>query len=89
MILLTSLCKSREKRKRESGKVPGFEKRDQKLWKLRNVEIVPVMIGALGSISAELDSLIGKLGIRCNAGVMQKSALLETARILLRKVLEM
>ena len=46
------------------------------------------MIGVLGSISAEFDSWIGKLGIRCNAGVMQKSALLGTARNLLRKVLE-
>ena len=31
---------------------------------------------------------MGKLGIKCNVGVMQKSALLETARIL-RNVLEM
>ena len=46
------------------------------------------MIGALGNVSAESDSWMGKLGITCNVGVMQKSALLGTARIL-RKVLEM
>ena len=59
-----------------------------KLGKLRNVEIVSVVVGALGSVSAEFDRRIEKPGITCNVGVMQMSALLGTARIL-RKVLEM
>ena len=59
-----------------------------KLGKLRNVEIVSVVVGALGSVSAEFDRRIVKPGITCNVGVMQMSALLGTARIL-RKVLEM
>ena len=58
------------------------------MWKLRNVEIVPVVIGALVSVSAEFDRWMGKLGITCNVGVMQMAALLGTARIL-RKVLGM
>ena len=49
-------------------------------------KIVPV--GALGGVSAKFDRWMGKLGITCNVGVMQKSALLGTARIL-RKVLKM
>ena len=60
----------------------------RRLWKLINVEIVSVVKGAFGSISAEFDRWMGKLGITCNVGVMQKSALLGTARIL-RKVLKM
>ena len=60
----------------------------RRLWKLRNVEIVPVVIGAPGSVSTEFDRWMGKLGITCNVGVMQKTTLLGTARIL-RKVLEM
>ena len=40
------------------------------LWKLRNAEIVPVVIGVLGSVSAELDRWMGKLDITCNVGVM-------------------
>ena len=59
----------------------------RRLWRLRNVEIVPVVIGTLGSVSAEFDRWMGKLGITCNVGVMQKTVLLGTARIL-RKVLE-
>ena len=46
------------------------------------------MIGAPGSVSAEFDKWVGKLGITCNVGVMQKTTLLGTATIL-RKVLEM
>ena len=52
------------------------------------VEIVPVVIGALGSVTKGFDRWIEKLGIPLNVGVMQKTALLGTARIL-RKVLEM
>ena len=59
----------------------------RRLWKLRNAEIVAVVIGVLGSGSAEFDRWMGKLGITCNVGVMQRSALLGTARML-RKVLE-
>ena len=57
----------------------------RRLWTLKNVEIVPLVIGVLGSVSAEFGRWMGKLGITCNVGVMQKSALLGTARIL-RKV---
>ena len=55
---------------------------------MRNVKIVPVVRGALGSVSAEFDRWMGKLGIECSVGVMQKTALLGTVTIL-RKVLEM
>ena len=77
-----------EKEKEKVEKYQNLKKDTRRLWKLRNVEIVPVVIGALGSIFASFDRWMGKLGIKCNVGVMQKSALLGTARIL-RKVLEM
>ena len=60
----------------------------RRLWKLRNVENVPLVVGALGKVSLEIYRWMGKLGITCNVGVMQKSALLGTAKML-RKVLEM
>ena len=47
------------------------------------VEVVP-----LGSVTKGFDRCIEKLGIPLNVGVMQKTALLRTARIL-RKVMEM
>ena len=77
-----------EKGKENVEKYKDLKREISRLWKLRNVEIVPVVIGALGSISAEFGRWMGKLGITCNVGVMQKTAVLGTARIL-RKVLEM
>ena len=59
-----------------------------RLWKLKHVEVVPVVIGALGSVTKDFERWIRKLGIAYNIGVMQKTALLGTARIL-RKVLEL
>ena len=57
-------------------------------WYEHIPEGVPVVIGALGSVTKEFDRWIEKLGIPFNVGVIQKTALLGTARIL-RKVLEM
>ena len=59
-----------------------------RLWRLKMVEVVPLVIGALGSVTKEFDGWIKKLQITKNVGVMQKIALLGTARTL-RKVLEM
>ena len=77
-----------EKEKEKVEKHQDLKKEIRRLWKLKNVEIIPVVIGVLGSASAEFDRWMGKLGITCNIGVTQKTALLGTARIL-RKVLEM
>ena len=44
------------------------------------VEVVLVMIGVFGSETKEFDGWIKKLRITNNAGVMQKTALLGTAR---------
>ena len=69
-------------------KYQDLKREIRRLWKLRNIEIVPVVIGALGSVSTEFDRWMGKLETTCNIGVMQKTALLGTARML-RKVLQM
>ena len=52
------------------------------------VEIVLVVIGALGSITKECDEWIEKLELTNNIGVTQKTVLLGNAR-LLRKISEM
>ena len=52
------------------------------------VEVLPVVIGALGCVRKKSDGWIEKLRITKNVGVMQMTALLGTARVL-RKVLEM
>ena len=52
------------------------------------VEVVPAVIGDLVSVTKEVDGWIEKVGITNNVAVMQKNALLGTAKIL-RKVLEL
>ena len=59
-----------------------------RLCRLKMVEVVDVVIGALGSVTKEFDGWIEKLRITNHVGVMQKTALLGAARIL-RKILEM
>ena len=59
-----------------------------RLWRLKMVEVVTAVIGALGSVTKGFGRWIEKLQITNNVGVMQKNALLGTARIL-KKVLEM
>ncbi len=49
--------------------------------------MVPIVVGALGSVSRSLGKWIDKLGIKIKTEFLQKTALLGTARIL-RKVLE-
>ena len=51
------------------------------------IEVVPVVIGALGSLTKKFDRWIENLGIN-NVGIMQKTVLLGAARIL-KKMLEM
>ena len=47
-----------------------------------------MLIGALGCISKGFSGWMDRLGIKLNVGMIQKSVLLGTARIL-RKVLDM
>ena len=58
------------------------------LWQLKNVKVVPVVIGALGSVTKDFDNWMEKLEVPSNVGPIQKTALLGTARIL-RRVLEL
>ena len=52
------------------------------------VEVAPVLIGALGSVTKEFDEWIEKLLMTYKVGIMQKTALLGALRILI-KVLRM
>ena len=77
-----------EKEREEVEKYQNLKREIGRLWGLKMVDIMPVVIGALGSVTKEFDWWIEKQRIKNNVGVMQKTALLGTVRIL-RKVLEM
>ena len=57
-----------------------------RLWKLKRVKVIPVVIGALGVVSKKFKGFIAECHENIRMEVMQKTALLGTARIL-RKVL--
>ena len=76
-----------EKEKEKIEKYQDLKREIKRLWDLRAVQVVPVVIGALGSVTKEFEQWMKKLNIKPEVGVVQKTALLGTARIL-RKVLE-
>ena len=52
------------------------------MWTMKKVEVIPIVVGALGAVSKKLDKWIEKLGIHIRIELLQKTALLGTARIL-------
>ena len=75
---------------REGEKIEKYQdlKREiGRLWGIRHLEVVPVVVGALRVVSNTLDAWLEILGFTIRTGLLQKTALLCTARIL-RKLLE-
>ena len=52
-----------------------------------NVKVVPIVIGALGTPQKDIKKRVKELGIETSFEEMQKTVILQSARIL-RKVLE-
>ena len=63
------------------------EREVKRHWSLKKIEVVPVVVGALGWISKGFSEWMDTLGIKLNVRMVQKSVLLGTARIL-RKVVD-
>ena len=53
---------------------------------MKKVEVIPIVVGALGAVSKKLDKWIEKLGIHIRIELLQKTTLLGTARILRKKL---
>ena len=59
-----------------------------KVWQMRKVIVVPVLIGALGAVSVNFKEYKIRIGVKVRLAIIQKTALLGTAKIL-RKVLSL
>ena len=59
-----------------------------RLWDLKKVKVVPVVIGALGMITKKFEGYIKECDDNIRIEVIQKTTLLGSARIL-RRVLSM
>ena len=60
----------------------------EKVWRMRKVIVVPVVIGALGAVSVNFKEYMKRIGVYVRLEGIQKTALLGTAKIL-RKVLSL
>ena len=76
-----------EKEAEKIDKYRDLKRETEKLWAIRQQEVVLLVVGALGAVSKMLDTWLDELGITIRMGLLQKTALLGTARIL-RKVFE-
>ena len=74
----------KEEEKMEKYRELGFEL--GRLWEVRP-KVIPIIVGALGTISNRLISYLAEVGADMSFETIQKSALLGTAQIL-RKTLQ-
>ena len=75
--------------KKEQEKIEKYQELRQeiaKIWGMKKVEVIPVIVGTLGAVSKKIEKWIDKIQINIKVEHLQKTALLGTARIL-RKVL--
>ena len=59
-----------------------------KVWKMRKVEVIPIVIGPLGTVTKYFEKWIEKLDLQLTIEAVQKPCLLGTTRIT-RKMLDM
>ena len=81
----TGDCRICENEIEKIEKYQNLKRELKRLWLLKKVEVVPAVVGVLGSTSKGSSGWMDTLGIKLNVGMVQKSVLLGKARIL-RKV---
>ena len=58
-----------------------------RIWKMKKVDVIPVVIGALGTVTKNFDKWLERLELDLTVEMLQRPCLLGTARII-RKVLD-
>ena len=80
-------CRVNANKSEKIEKYQDLKREITAMWAMRKVEVIPVVVGALGAIPKGLNKSLQNVGIRVRPEHVQKTALLGTARIL-RRVLE-
>ena len=60
-------------------KCQDLKREIRRTWSMKNVDVVAVVVGALGSVTKKLGQWIENLGIRVRIGLLQKTTLWERA----------
>ena len=76
-----------DKEKENIEKYQNLEREILRLWNLKKIDVIPVVLGALGSVIKNFEKYVDKIEIKVDLHTAPKNTLLGTARIL-RKVLE-
>ena len=77
-----------EKTAEKLTKYRDLEIKIKKCWNIKSIKTVPIIIGALGTVSTDHVQYLTLLSKKLNSNAIQKTALLGTANIL-RSVLSM
>ena len=77
-----------EKENEKVEKYQDLKREIARMWNMRTVLVVPIVVGSLGSVTKNLDKWLEKLDVKIGISLLQKTTLLGTARIL-REVLEL
>ena len=67
-----------EKKNEKMEKYQDLKREIMKLWSLRRVEVIPVVVGALGAVSKRIGQYLEQIGIDIRIRLLQKTALLGT-----------
>ena len=70
---------------REAGKIEKYKMlKDEiaRMWGMKKVIVIPVVVGALGAIPASFERYVAAIGIEMRVEHARKTALMGTARIL-------
>ena len=71
---------------KEKEKTEKYQDLRREMWSIKT-SVVPIVLGALGTVTNNLGKYLKTIGFTATVELLQKAALLGTARIL-RKVLE-
>ena len=72
----------REKELEKMEKYGDLKREVKRMWAMRKIEVILIVVGALGAVSRKLSNWIEKLDVHMRVERLQKTALLGTARIL-------
>ena len=76
-----------QKEQEKIEKYGDLRREIKKIWKLKYVGVIPIVVGALGIVSNNLKDWLEKMDLKVDLEILQKAALLGTAK-LPRNVLE-
>ena len=87
-IAIPSDCRVKHKEQEKIEKYQLLKDEIVRIWGMKKVVVIPVVIGALGVISIDFHKYMEKLEVEARVEYIQKTALLGTASIS-RKVLSL